>query len=478
MSVARAIRSDKKVTFVPLQKLSAPASDLPILVRVCRLWDAYSVKNNTELLSTDMVLIDEEGAYIHGIKGNLSHLFRNTIVEGGIYSINNFGVTENRNSFRVVGDSKIMIQMNATSIVRPAPAQVTDIPLHRFDFLDFDKVPMRLGKDYILTDVVGHVCGEGEVTDKKVYNNTLKSLMLELQELSGAKLRITLWGRSVADYITQKTAIPASVIVGVFTSNLVKEYMKRTTLSTTTATKVFLDVAIDEVAALKNKYSEEKTLKPLLVERAVVDQDTVLAGLNTIAEILAIASTDFKNGVTYYCHALIHNISNNNSWYYNSCGHCKGNSKFWCKKDSKLVDDAVPRYRLEAIVKDETEVTKFIIFDDEAEKLIGQSAISLYDMEEKLEDEETQGQLPALITNLIGQRFVFHVKLTEYNKTAYTQSFGANKVHKESIIGPMKNKETPHEASASATPSSPAIDNTPNKKMRLSENTDGAIGTA
>ncbi|VFQ87110.1 unnamed protein product [Cuscuta campestris] len=253
-----------------------------------------------------------------------------------------------------------------------------------------------------------------------------------------------------ADYITQKTALPASVIVGVFTSNLVKEYMKRTTLSTTTATKVFLDVAIDEVAALKNKYSEEKTLKPLLVERAVVDRDTVLAGLKTIAEILAIASTDLKNGIVK-----------------------PSGSKFWCKKDSKLVDDAVPRYRLEAIVKDETEVTKFIIFDDEAEKLIGQSAISLYDMEEKLEDEETQGQLPALITNLIGQRFVFHVKLTEYNKTAYTHSFGANKVHKESIIGPMKNKETPHEASASATPSSPAIENTPNKKMCLSSHQSG-----
>ncbi|VFQ95740.1 unnamed protein product [Cuscuta campestris] len=57
------------------------------------------------------------------IKGNLSHLFRNTIAEGGIYSINNFGVVDNKNRFRVVGDNKIMIQMNATSVVKPAPAQ-------------------------------------------------------------------------------------------------------------------------------------------------------------------------------------------------------------------------------------------------------------------------------------------------------------------------------------------------------------------
>ncbi|VFQ72110.1 unnamed protein product [Cuscuta campestris] len=148
-------------------------------------------------------------------------------------------------------------------------------------------------------------------------------------------MRITLRGRTVDDYTTQKATLLGSVIVGVFTSNLT------TTLSSTTATRVFLDVAIDEVAALKNKY----------------------------------------------------------------------------------------RYRLEALVKDKTEVTKFIIFDDEAEKLIGQSAISLYDMEDKLEDEDSQGQLPGLIGNLIGQTFVFHVRLTEYNRTAYTQSFGASKAN-------------------------------------------------
>ncbi|RAL47784.1 unnamed protein product [Cuscuta campestris] len=133
-------------------------------------------------------------------------------------------------------------------------------------------------------------------------------------------------------------------------------------------------------------------------------------------------------------------------------------------------------YRIELGVNDDTNITKFIsIFDEEAEKIIGQTATSLYEMQEK-QEEDSEGQLPALIENLIGQKYVFHVKLTEYNKTAYKQSFGATKVHMESILGPMKNKETPIHASTSSTSSSSGSEyhiaeptgKFANKKRRLS----------
>ncbi|RAL47785.1 hypothetical protein DM860_012410 [Cuscuta australis] len=123
-------------------------------------------------------------------------------MDGG--SIKNFDVVDNKDKYRVVGDNKIMIQFNPTSSVRPAPGGGPEIPMHRFDFLDFDKVPTRLNQTYILTDVVGQVCSEGEAMDKNINNRVVRCLMLELQDLSGAKTRLTLWGKSVEDYITQK----------------------------------------------------------------------------------------------------------------------------------------------------------------------------------------------------------------------------------------------------------------------------------
>ncbi|RAL40374.1 hypothetical protein DM860_006444 [Cuscuta australis] len=92
-------------------------------------------------------------------------------------------------------------------------------------------------------------------------------------------------------------------------------------------------------------------------------------------------------------------------------------------------------YRIDVGVKDDSEATRFIIFEEEAEKTIGQSAMSVYDIEDKKEGNELEGDLPALIANIIGRRYVFRVKLTEYNKTAYKQSFTATKVFPESYLG-------------------------------------------
>ncbi|RAL47786.1 hypothetical protein DM860_012411 [Cuscuta australis] len=78
MTSTKVARSSKKESYALIQKLSCDAENCRILVRVSQLWEAYSLKNNEELISMDMVMIDEEGFYVH------AHFFRE-IVEGGIY---------------------------------------------------------------------------------------------------------------------------------------------------------------------------------------------------------------------------------------------------------------------------------------------------------------------------------------------------------------------------------------------------------
>ncbi|VFQ80797.1 unnamed protein product [Cuscuta campestris] len=100
-------------------------------------------------------------------------------------------------------------------------------------------------------------------------------------------------------------------------------------------------------------------------------------------------------------------------------------------------------------VKDDTEFTRFIIFDEEAEKTIGHSAISVYDIEDKIVENETEGELSALVANIIGCRFVFLVKLSKYNKTAYKQSFTATRVFPESYIDKWDKSQESDNASSS-----------------------------
>ncbi|VFQ89051.1 unnamed protein product [Cuscuta campestris] len=428
---------------IPIEKLTLESKNSAITARVSRLWDSYRFHDEKDLLSTDMVLIDKQGSYIHAsIKGSISHLFKKRIAEGSVYYIKNFNVVPNKAQYRVVGDNKLMIQLYPTTVVRSLSEDSLGIPTfaipnHRFDLLDFDKVESRMGETYILT---------GEIRAEKV--------------------RVTLWGESVDNYMRQKSMLENGIIVGVFTSTLVKRYMNNAVLSSTSATKIYLDLDIDEVIALKKKSSSsarEHIIQPLIIEQQEeLDRNAVLSKLKTIGEVLAITKTDFKDGTLLFCVATIYDIHNNNGWYYNSCG-CKGIIKaygrnFWCKKCNKTVNDAIPRFRIELGVKDATDCTKFIVFDDVAEKMIGQSAPSIYDMQEKLEENEgSVGEVPAIIANLIGQRLVFRVKLTEYNRTAYRQSFTANKVLEESILEPPRNEELA------------LCDDGPSKRRRLSE---------
>lgn len=110
-------------------------------MRVSRLWDVYHFQKKNELISTDMVLIDEERSYIHAsIKGSFAHLFRNSIAEGRVHYIKQFAVVDNKDRYRVVGDNKLMLQLHATSTVIKLSGETSRIPMHRFDLLPFDKV--------------------------------------------------------------------------------------------------------------------------------------------------------------------------------------------------------------------------------------------------------------------------------------------------------------------------------------------------
>ncbi|VFQ64381.1 unnamed protein product [Cuscuta campestris] len=116
------------------------------------------------------------------IKGSWAHAFRNSIVEGIVYYIKNFAVVDNKNRYRVVGDNKVMIQLYANSTVKRLPDDTSNIPMHRFDLLPFDMVETRMNQEYILTDVVGHICSEGKIEEKHIHNRMVPCLMLELQD--------------------------------------------------------------------------------------------------------------------------------------------------------------------------------------------------------------------------------------------------------------------------------------------------------
>ncbi|XP_074302452.1 uncharacterized protein LOC141634023 [Silene latifolia] len=172
-----------------------------------------------------MVLIDENKNYIHAvIKSNIAHSFRGLFTEGGVYMIKNFAVLENKSTYRVVSDNKIMIQFYSNTVVKEVTFDLHKIPQHRFDLIEFEKLPERIGKIYILSDVIGEIIGEGQIDNKNFKGREIVTLDIELKNLRKKTIKITLWGKAVEEYKKEASLKGLGNRVGVFTSTLVKEY--------------------------------------------------------------------------------------------------------------------------------------------------------------------------------------------------------------------------------------------------------------
>ena len=54
------IQSDANMEYTTLKQISRDKDNSKVKVRVLRMWDAINIANNHDLISLDMILVDEE----------------------------------------------------------------------------------------------------------------------------------------------------------------------------------------------------------------------------------------------------------------------------------------------------------------------------------------------------------------------------------------------------------------------------------
>ncbi|XP_074301640.1 replication protein A 70 kDa DNA-binding subunit E-like [Silene latifolia] len=124
-----------------------------IKARVSRLWEVTNPYVAGQLICIDMVLIDEEGGYVHAaIYGNsLIERFRSSLTEGDVYVMNHFAIEPNKSPYRVVSDSKIMLKFQFSTYIKKITSESCTIPRHRFDFVSFKTLEQLRLKPEVLT---------------------------------------------------------------------------------------------------------------------------------------------------------------------------------------------------------------------------------------------------------------------------------------------------------------------------------------
>nr|POE66483.1 replication protein a 70 kda dna-binding subunit b [Quercus suber] len=392
-----------------LHELNGNKENWKIKARVTRLWDVYNLKNR-DFMSLDMVLLDEQGNHIHArIKDAFVHQFRESLQEGNIYYIRNFGVIPYQNDYKIVTNEH-SIKFYATTIVKPAGSDNLSIPKYKFEFVPFEHLSGRCDKNVHLTDVIGRVSTIFPVYENDKNGKPLKRRIIKIEDKRKRKIQITLWG-DLAESITEDACMDRSKsTILIITSTTVKSFKNQLSLSSTYATKVYISLDYQQ-------------------DYIHWDCEEVVKNKRTIHEIIKFLEQSKSQEAIFYCMAVVKKVNAENGWHYISCTNCHKKAKtigstFWCKGCKKGFSSPTRRYRLELRVEDESGSTIFVVFDKEAEKIVRIPATQVYTTEIKDEDDD-EDVVPKPIKNLLGKTYMFQIKINPNNIFTTKQNFTA-----------------------------------------------------
>ncbi|CAN6884817.1 unnamed protein product [Brassica oleracea] len=91
------------------------------------------------------------------------------------------------------------------------------------------------------------------------------------------------------------------------------------------------------------------------------------------------------------------------------------------------------RYRVELIVDDGSDTASFIIFNKDLTKILKKSPVELINYIETINDVETEGNavVSFLNENLVGEEFIFTIRINSYNFRSTSSGITIIETHKK-----------------------------------------------
>ncbi|KAI3973429.1 hypothetical protein MKW92_037570 [Papaver armeniacum] len=262
---------------------------------------------------------------------------------------------------------------NWNTDVTPLELPTSAIPRHKFVFTEFEALASA-NTNTCLTDVVGVLTSHTNLQQlKRGSGNTCFMREMTLENISGMKLKVTLWGDSSSELTRNLEAngVNAQPIVAVVAGAYVKQYLGKASLSSTNATKIYFDVDIPESS---HRTPPREITLPSRVKYYPANQ-SIADSRKSIAELF---KTKWESGYNALnkkiCHAKALGISTDKGWYYLGCHNCTTKlvghvGDHWCPSCKVQIDEPVPRYLLRFEVEDSTSSAFFVAMDTEVEGL-------------------------------------------------------------------------------------------------------------
>ncbi|XP_050217705.1 replication factor A protein 1-like [Mercurialis annua] len=253
----------------------------------------------------------------------------------------------------------------------------------------------------------------------------------ELCRVRIEKVRITFWGTIATNFDWDVVNSKSGPFIIVVTSTTIKKFMGQYSLSSTSATKIYVNLQIPEVDKIRCRMPQQEEIikvTPTATASIIPIEEQMLANRKTIAEILQLQWQPKAQEHQYTVMATIDAINSTFGWHYTSCNSC--NKKLAIEDGSQICNTCnkacaypISRYKIHLQVSDITGTTSFVLFDKEAEHLLHVNATLLM---------QKQGfgnfEVPNLINNLCGKKFIFKIKVNDYNLKQGLENYSISKI--------------------------------------------------
>ncbi|XP_014625994.2 replication protein A 70 kDa DNA-binding subunit E-like [Glycine max] len=369
-----------------IKSIDGSKETLKLSVRISDLW-FIGTPNKSE--QAEMVFVDSDGDEIHAYR---------------------------------VCDHQFKLVFIGVTVVRECVLE--DIPFRKYRFAGFADVVAGQFEPRLLVDVIGVV---EEVVFRQVSGKG-RRVVFKLKDLSQQLLSCTLWD----DYCLQFLKFlddyegdgPIRVLL---THGRIKEAQGSYPPSVSNsfkASKLIINQPVMEIQEFNERlaelgiearsgfksHGEGSTQLSGSIQLSSKESFFGKAEAKTIADINTIS----EEIVCVIVGTITRIVLDNHSWCYTACIRCHKKSDaemapFTCAC-GKYNKEVVLRYRLEVMINQRNESTKFLLWDRECNELIGQSADAVNKL--KIEDGDVDLNVsPQTLDKLLGYELAFKIKV-------------------------------------------------------------------
>ncbi|XP_033137295.1 uncharacterized protein LOC103838187 isoform X3 [Brassica rapa] len=417
------------MAFTLLNDLRAGRCSNTAEVRLLRLWEARNINKGGELMSLDMLLIDENSTVVHGTVSALLQLrFRQRMTEGSVYTLSGFDVTRSSPKYRL-SDAPVAIRFNDGTEFEKLATTSRRIPSEHFRFRPYDQILGLANTGRQLPDIMGELSAIRSTIADRIHGAQRVMLNLRLGSIFGSlalSFHNKLDGYGREPRIVVVTAVNPKLVSG-------KLY-----LNGTSATRIFFysetAVGADAFARLPTGDTDQSGSSSKVVHAQKIEPMTV-------SELNQFIFTADPQIIEFLCTAKVTEIQLDEGWCYIGCSTCskkliREETSFTCVPCNETNAVAKLKYRVILSVSDDTGSAAFLGFDEEVASLTHVLASDAAQIVGIGTNAQVDIDLPRSLANLVGSTYTFQLRLKDFNFGPNHRSFTISRIFPARDLAP------------------------------------------